>query len=110
MTKKTKGSATKAERDELFQAAYNAGLADGRLQAIEESMDAVARLIDKAESMIAALSDETGAATRVNAEHTLRALHLAFAAVTGSANGSEAFRTLLEQSKARLQNGASTMH
>lgn len=110
MPKKSKDDTTDTARGGLVQASYNAGLAEGRLQAIEESIDAVANLIVKAEAMIAAFTDETSKSTRDNADHTLRALHLAFAAVTGSKSGSSAFNVLLDQSKERLQKGSSTMH
>lgn len=92
---------------ELLKASYNAGAASGRLEAIEESMDSVAGLIFKAEAMIAGLGDNPDKAIQNNADHTLRALQLAFAAVTGSVNGSPAFRELLEQSRLRLQTQAS---
>ncbi len=110
MSKKSGGDSADTARGGLVQASYNAGLAEGRLQAIEESIDAVARLIVKAETMIVAFTGETSQTTRDNADHTLRALQLAFAAVTGSKSGSPAFQALLSQSKQRLQKAASTMH
>lgn len=110
MPKKSKDDATDTPRGELVQASFNAGIAEGRLQAIEESMDAVASLIVRAEAMVGAFTEETGQVTRDSAEQTLRALRLAFAAVTGSKSGSAAFLTLLDQSKERLQKGSSTMH
>jgi hypothetical protein len=96
--------------DELVKASYNAGVASGRLAAIEESMDAVAALIVRAESLIAGIEGKADQAVRLNADHTLRALHVAFAAVTDSTNGSPAFRELLEQSRQRLLKKTSTMH
>jgi hypothetical protein len=103
-------SSTKQPSDALLKASYNAGLASGRIQAIEESMDTLAGLIFKAEAMKNALGDNADQALRDSAEHTVRALQLAFAAVTGSANGSEAFRELLEQSQQRLLKRAASMH
>jgi hypothetical protein len=100
MSKKSKDAPVKPS-DKLLQASYNAGRASGRIEAIEESMDAVAALVFKAEALQASLG-ENAAATMENARHTLQALNLAFAAITGSANGSEAFRELLEQSRARV--------
>jgi hypothetical protein len=110
MPKKTADSSAKPPSDELVKASYNAGVASGRLEAIEESMDAVAALIVRAESLIAGIKDKADDAVRQNADHTLRALHVAFAAVTDSANGSEAFRELLEQSRQRLLKKSATMH
>lgn len=107
MSKKPKSSVTPAS-DKLVKASYNAGLANGRVKAIEESMDAVAALIFKAEGLLASLGSD--AAQRDNADHTLRALRLAFAAVTGSTSGSPAFEELLEQSRRRLDEQSSTMH
>lgn len=94
---------------DLVKASYNAGVASGRLEAIEESMDAVAALIVKAEDLIAGLGENDRGA-RDNADHTLRALYLAFAAVTGSVNGSPAFRELLQQSRRRLSKGLTVTH
>lgn len=110
MPKKPKGNAPEAPRVELIEPSYKVGIADGRVQAIEESMDAVAALIVKAESMIAAFDADVESSKRENADHTLRALYLAFAAITGAANGSAAFQSLLTQSKERLGGGSSTMH
>lgn len=110
MTKKPTAPATGKPSDELVKASYNAGVASGRLAAIEESMDAVAALIVRAESLIAGIEGKADQAVRQNADHTLRALHVAFAAVTGSTNGSPAFRELLEQAQQRLLRRASTMH
>jgi len=110
VSKKSKGDTPKTERGELALASYNVGVADGRLQAIEESMDAVASLIVRAEAMVGAFTEETSQVTRDSAEQTLRALRLAFAAVTGTKSDSAAFLTLLDQSKERLQKGSSTMH
>ena len=95
--------------DQLLQASYNAGLATGRLEAIEESMDAVAALIFKAETLMASLGENPNPVTQENARHTLKALYLAFAAVTGSVNGSNAFQDLLAQSKGRISKEA-VMH
>jgi hypothetical protein len=110
MPKKPIGSAAKQPSDELVKASYNAGVASGRLAAIEESMDAIAGLIVRAEGLIAGIKDKADEAVRQNADHTLRALHVAFAAVTDSTNGSPAFRELLEQSRQRLLKKSSTMH
>jgi hypothetical protein len=110
MTKKPTVPATGKPSDELVKASYNAGVASGRLAAIEESMDAVAALIVRAESLIAGIKDKADDAVRQNADHTLRALHVAFAAVTDAPNGSEAFRELLDQSRQRLLKKSSTMH
>ena len=101
MSKKSKDAPVKPS-DKLWQASYNAGRASGRIEAIEESMDAVAALVFKAEALQASLGENAAPATLENARHTLQALNLAFAALTGSANGSEAFRELLEQSRARV--------
>lgn len=73
-------------------------------------MDTVAALIFKAEAMIAGLGDNADNAMQANANHTLRALQVAFAAVTGAANGSAACRELLEQSRQRLNKKAAAMH
>lgn len=94
----------------LDQPSYKVGVADGRVQAIEESMDTVAVLIVKAEAMIAAFDADTAQARRDNADHTVHALYLAFAAITGTERGSAAFLTLLRESKTRLSGGASTRH
>ena len=95
---------------EMLLASYNAGVADGRLEAIEESIDAVAALIFKAEAMIAGLGENLEPTLRDNANHTLRALQLAFAAVAGAVNGSAACRDLLEQSRQRLLKKANAIH
>lgn len=95
---------------ELLKASFDAGFADGRLAAIEESMDTVAGLIFKAETMIAGLGENPDRALLDNASHTLRALHVAFAAVTGSANGGAAFHSLLEQSRQRLLKKTAAIH
>jgi tRNA(Phe) wybutosine-synthesizing methylase Tyw3 len=95
---------------DLLKASYDAGFAEGRIEAIEESMDAVAALIAKAESMIANLSTTADVAIRVNADHTLRALHVAFAAVAGAANGSAAFQSSLEESKQRHLQKTTAVH
>jgi hypothetical protein len=108
--KKTEAGSPIKPGDELLKASYNAGVASGRLAAIEESMDAVAGLIVRAESLIAGIKDSADAAVRQNADHTLRALHVAFAAVTDSTNGSPAFRELLDQSRQRLLKKKSTVH
>lgn len=110
MTKKTSTPTAGKPSDELVKASYNAGVASGRLAAIEESMDAVAALIVRAESLIAGIEGKADQAVRQNADHTLRALHVAFAAVTDSTNGSPAFRELLEQSRQRLLKKTATMH
>ncbi len=95
---------------EMLMASYKAGFAEGRLEAIEESIDAVAALIFKAEAMIAGLGENPERTLRDNADHTIRALHLAFAAVTGAVNGSTAFRDVLEQSRQRLLKKANAIH
>lgn len=95
---------------EMLMASYKAGFAEGRLEAIEESIDAVAALIFKAEAMIAGLGENTERTLRDNADHTLRALHVAFAAVAGAVNGSAAFRGLLEESRQRLLKKANAIH
>jgi hypothetical protein len=110
MSKKIQAGAPVKPSDELVKASYNAGVASGRLAAIEESMDAVAALIVRAESLIAGIRDKADDAVRQNADHTLRALHVAFAAVTDSTNGSPAFNELLEQSRQRLLKNATTVH
>lgn len=111
MTKKPKANVTIKPGDEVLKASFNAGFADGRLDAIEESMDAVADLIFKVEAMIAALGEKPEPATLDQANHTLRALHVAFAAVTGSTSGSKAFTLLLEESRQRaLMQDAATRH
>lgn len=110
MPKKPKDIPIKPPSDALLQAAYNSGLANGRIEAIEESMDAVAGLIFKVETMIAGLGENADAAMRDNANHTLRALQVAFAAVTDSVNGGPAFLDLLEQSRQRLHKKAAAMH
>jgi hypothetical protein len=94
----------------LDEPSYRVGVADGRVQAIEESMDAVASLIMRAETMAAALRPDAAAAMRANAEHTVRALHLAFAAVSGAKNGSAAFQSLLAESAARIGSDKETRH
>jgi hypothetical protein len=108
--KKPKEPISKQPSDELVKASYNAGIASGRIAAIEESMDAVAGLIFRAEALIAGLDSDSENAMRDNANHTLRALHVAFAAVTDSENGSVAYRGLLEQSRQRLHKKAAAMH
>lgn len=110
MSKKTKESANVKPSNELLLASYNAGHASGRLEAIEESMDTIAALIQKAETLIAGLGENPDRAIHENASHTLRALQVAFAAVTGSANGSAACNALLEQSRARLAKKTSALH
>ena len=110
MPKKSKDNPLAKPGNDVLMASYKAGFAEGRLEAIEESMDAVAALIFKAEDMTAGLGTNPERAIRDNAEHTLRALHLAFAAVTGSVNGSAAFRDLLAQSRQRLLKKAGAMH
>ena len=95
---------------DLMKASYKAGHASGRLEAIEESMDAIAALIVKAEALQVRLGDNSNPSMLENARHTLQALHLAFAAVTGSVNGSAAFLDLLAQSRQRLSNDAATVH
>lgn len=103
---KTNSGKSRPAVDEL---SYRAGVADGRVQAIEESMDAIAALLVKAETMLAALPPEADKAMRDNAQHTVRALRVAFAAVSGAKQDSAAFQTLLGESKARLRPD-STMH
>lgn len=110
MTKKSKDNLLATRSSDVLMASYKAGFAEGRLEAIEESMDSVAELIFKAEDMIVGLGDKPDGAIRNNADHTLRALQLAFAAVTGSINGSAAFRDLLAQSRQRLLKKAGSMH
>lgn len=110
MPKKSPDSPPSKASDALVKASYNAGVASGRLAAIEESMDAVAALIFKAESLLAGLGDNVDAAGRANADHTVRALRVAFAAVTDSTNGSPAFTELLEQSRQRLLRKTSSVH
>lgn len=107
---KSKDYSTQKPGDGLLQASYNAGAANGRLEAIEESMDAVAKLIVKAETLVAGLGGDSDSAMRDNAAHTLRALHLAFAAVTGSVKDSPAYHELLEQSRQRLLKSAAALH
>jgi hypothetical protein len=102
VSKKSKDIPFAKPTSDVLVASYNAGFAEGRLEAIEESMDAIAKLIFKAETMMAGLGDNPEQVLRDNADHTLRALHLAFAAVTGSINGSAAFRDLLAQSRQRV--------
>ena len=108
--KKTKDNPSLKPTSELLKASYNAGYASGRLEAIEESMDTVAALIFKAEALLASLGERPDRAMHENASHTLRALQVAFAAVTDSANGSAAFQALLEQSRQRLLKKAAAMH
>lgn len=110
MSKKSKENSPITPSSELLKASYNAGFASGRLEAIEESMDAVAALIFKAEGIIAGLGDTPDSAMQANANHTLRALQIAFAVVTDSVNGSPAFNALLDQSRQRLQTKAASMH
>lgn len=111
MTKKPKATPPIKPSDEVLKASFNAGFADGRLDAIEESMDAVADLIFKVEAMIAALGEQPEPATLDQANHTLRALHVAFAAVTGSTSGSNAFTELLDESRQRaLMRDTATRH
>jgi hypothetical protein len=110
VSKKTKSNPIAKPSSDLLKASYNAGFADGRLEAIEESMDTVAALILKAEGMIANLGDNPDRALQENSNHTLRALHVAFASITGSIAGSEAFLALLEQSRQRLQRKAAALH
>jgi hypothetical protein len=110
MPKKPKETIDRPPSDELVKASYNAGVASGRLAAIEESMDAIANLIVRAENLIAGIKDKADDAVRLNADHTLRARHVAFAAVTDAENGSPAYRELLEQSRQRLLRKSSTMH
>jgi hypothetical protein len=110
MSQKSKDTRTAPPSDQLVKASYNAGYASGRLEATEDSMDAVAALIVKAETLQTNLSEQASVAMQENARHTLQALHLAFAAVTGSVNGSAGFRDLLAQSKERLSQGAAVRH
>jgi hypothetical protein len=110
VSKKSKDGSSTQPSDELVKASYNAGLASGRIAAIEESMDAVASLIFRAEKLLAGLGDDVDAAVRQNADHTLRALRMAFAAITDAGSGSPAFQELLEQSRQRLGDSTSTMH
>jgi hypothetical protein len=110
VSKKSKENPLAKPGNTVLMASYKAGFADGRLNAIEESMDTVAGLIFKAEAIIAGLADNPNRAIQDNASHTLRALQVAFAAVTGSVNGSAAFLALLEQSKQRLLKKAAAMH
>lgn len=108
MSKKPTNNPVVKPSAELLKASFDAGFADGRLEAIEESMDSVAKLIFKAETMIAGLGDNP--ALKDNANHTLRALQLAFTAVTDSVNGSAAFHSLLEQSRQRLLKNTVAIH
>ena len=110
VSKKTKENSNVKPSNELLKASYNAGFASGRLEAIEESMDTLAALIIKAETLIAGLGDNPDRTILDNANHTLRALQVAFAAVTGSVNGSAACTALFEQSKARLAKKTSALH
>lgn len=110
VTKNPKSKPANKPTDELLKASYSAGLATGRIEAIEESMDTLAGLIFKAEALAAKLGENSELAIRDNANHTLRALHIAFAAVTDSVNGSPAFHALLEQSRERLLKKAAAMH
>ena len=110
MSKQLKETLAGKPNADVLKASYDAGFAEGRIAAIEESMDAVAVLIIKAESMIANLSDGADSAIRANASHTLRALYVAFAAVTGSVNGSTAFQNLLDESKQRHLQKAGAVH
>lgn len=110
MSKQPKETFAGKPNADLLKAAYDAGLAEGRIEAIEESMDAVAALIIKAESMIANLSEGADSAIRANASHTLRALYVAFAAVSGSVNGSAAFQSLLDESKQRHLQKTGAVH
>ena len=110
VSKKPKDNPLVKPGNEMLLASHNAGLSEGRLEAIEESMDAVAELIFKAENMIIALGENAAPAIRDNANHTLRALQLAFAAVTESVNGSAAFLDLLAQSRQRLIEKAGAKH
>lgn len=73
-------------------------------------MDAVAGLIFKAEAILARLGENPEPAIKESASHTLRALNLAFAAVTGSTNGSAACNSLLDQSRQRLHKKTTAMH
>ena len=110
MPKSVKETFAGKPNGDVLKAAYDAGFAEGRIEAIEESMDAVVALIEKAEFLIANLSEPVDGAVRANASHTLHALHVAFAAVTGSANGSAAFQTLLDESKQRHRQKNSAIH
>lgn len=110
VSKKTKDNLLAKPVNDVLMASYKAGLAEGRLAAIEESMDSVAELIFKAEDLMVGLGDNPEGTIRANAEHTLRALNLAFAAVTGSASGSAAFLDLLTQSRQRLLKKTGVMH
>lgn len=110
MSKKPTNNPLTKPGAELLKASFDAGFADGRLEAIEESIDTVAGLIFKAEAMIAGLGENPEQALQDNANHTLRALHVAFAAVSGSANGGAAFRSLLEQSRQRLLKKTTAIH
>lgn len=110
MSKKAKDNSIPKPSDKLLQASYKAGLASGRLEAIEESIDAIAALIIKAEALQGGFNDNTSPATCENARHTLQALYVAFAAVSGSINGSAAFQALLAQSKQRLTQSAAIVH
>lgn len=110
MPKNPKENPSSKPSDQLVKASYNAGHASGRLEATEESMDAVAALIFKAEALQTKLGDSSNSATQENARHTLQALHLAFAAVTGSINGSADFQDLLAQSRQRLSKGSTLVH
>ena len=96
--------------DQLVKASYNAGHASGRLEAIEESVDAIAALIIKAEALQASLGESASTSLQENARHTLQALHLAFAAVSGSVNGSASFLDLLSESKHRLSKISAVVH
>lgn len=110
MSKKSTTGPTAKPSADLLKASFDAGFADGRLEAIEESMDTVARLIFKAEAMIAGLGENPDRALQENASHTLRALHVAFAAVTGSVNGSAGFHALLEQCRQRPHKKTTAIH
>jgi len=110
VSKKSKDNPSPERGSDVVIASYKAGFAEGRLAAIEESMDALAALIFKAEDMIGGLGENAERSMRDSAEHTLRALNLAFAAVTGSVNGSPAFRDLLNQSRQRLRKQAGAIH
>lgn len=110
VSKKSKDNSLANRSSDVVVASYKAGFAEGRLEAIEESMDAVAELIFKAEDMIARLGENPERSIRDSADHTLRALNLAFSAVTGSVNGSAAFLDLLAQSRQRLLKKAGAMH
>lgn len=110
MSKKSKTNSGVQPSDQLVKASYNAGHASGRLEATEESMDAVAALIVKAETLQANLGDNANTAIQENARHTLQALHLAFAAVTDSINGSAEFQELLVQSRHRLTKNTTAIH